>query len=628
LADIAAHPYDEEPFEIVGTRAPLTGILAAILLGLLTAVPGGPVPIDPAFAAAPNGRLVVTWRDAAPATLADGAIRSFAASEQNGHRSVVVAKRGRAAEVAAHLQGDPRVATVVPDAVGRATDWPEGGVDPDDELWIDWQDDMRLIGMPSAWQITTGSTDVVVAVIDTGYEATHEDLEAVPIVSRRNIRTGTNKVTDGYGHGTHVAGTIAASTNNGLGVASMAPGVTIMPVKVLDSNGYGYWSDFLDGVDWAVDHGADVINMSLGSSLSAQQVASWQPTFTAAWEAGTMVIAAAGNNNNNNPFYPASFANVVSVAATTNGDVKASFSNFGPAIDVAAPGFEIASAFKNNTYYAMSGTSMATPHVAGLAALIRSQHPEFTLAEVETAIKATALDLGDPGRDDVFGHGRIQPPLALTWLPPDTTAPIAAAAVPLAGQHNVPESVQPVIAFDEPVTGVDATSVRIRTSTGIWLDAAVTYDGVTHRATIEPAAQLASNTTYRIVVGGAIADLAGNFIIQDSWGFTTGDTVDPTVLQTHPIDASTGVWRGVTITITVDERVTGVSGETIRLRNVKTGDRVAAKVTYDKATGTFALNPVHRLLNARWYRVRILHGIEDLAGNNLAESSFTFKTRA
>jgi subtilisin family serine protease len=612
----------------VRTRAPLTGLLAAILLGLLTAVPGGPVHIDQAFAAAPDGRLVVTWHDTVPATLADGDVQTFRPSRANEHRSLVVAKGGRAADVAARLENDPRVASVVPDAVGRATDWPAAGSVPDDELWDAWQADMRLIGMPSAWGMTTGSTDVVVAVLDTGYELNHEDLDAVPVVSRRNIRTGTNNVNDGYGHGTHVAGTIASSTNNGLGVASMAPGVTIMPVKVLDANGHGYWSDFLDGVDWAVAHGADVINLSLGSYLTANQVANWQPTFTAAWEAGTMVIAAAGNNNNNTLFYPASFANVLSVSATTNNDIKASFSSFGPAVDVSAPGVSIASTYRDNKYYAMSGTSMATPHVAGLAAMIRSIHPEFTLAEVETAIKATALDLGDPGWDKYFGHGRIQPPLALVWEPPDITAPIATLAAPLAGQHNVSETVHPQVAFDEPVTGVDATSVRIRTSTGIWLDAAVTYDGATHRATIEPVAQLHSNTTYRVVVGGAIADLAGNFIAQDSWGFTTGDTINPNVLQSRPIDGKTDVWRGVTITITLDENVTGVSGETIRLRNTKTGDRVAAKVTYDTSTRTISVDPVSRLVDSRWYRVRILHGIEDLAGNNLAEGSFTFKTRA
>lgn len=592
------------------------------------AVPGGPARIDQAFAAAPDGRLVVTWRDTAPGTIADSDVRSFRASQVNEHRSLVIAKGGRAADVATRLENDPRVASVVPDAVGRAANWPDGGAAPDDELWDQWQADMRLIGMPSAWGITTGSTDVVVAVLDTGYERTHEDLEAVRITSRRNIRTGTRNVNDGYGHGTHVAGTIASSTNNGLGVASMAPGVTIMPVKVLDANGYGYWSDFLDGVDWAVNHGADVINMSLGSYLNAKQIANWQPTFTAAWEAGTMVIAAAGNNNNNTLFYPASFANVLSVSATTNNDTKASFSSFGPAVDVSAPGVSIASTYKGNQYWSMSGTSMATPHVAGLAALIRSLHPEFTLPEVETAIKSSALDLGDPGWDKYFGHGRIQPPLALTWLPPDTTPPVATPAGPLAGQGGVPETVHPVVAFDEPVTGVDATSVRIRTSTGIWLDAAVTYDGATHQATIEPAAMLQSNTAYRVVIGGAIADLAGNFIAQDSWGFTTGDTINPRVLGTHPIDGATDVRRGVTVTITLDEKVTGVSGETVRLRNVKTGDRVAVKVTYDRATKTMTIDPVRRLADARWYRVKILRGIEDLAGNNLAEGSFSFRTRA
>jgi subtilisin family serine protease len=613
----------------VRTRAPLTGLLAAIVLGLVTAVPGTAASNSSAFDDAPAGRLVVTWRDEAPAALADGDVRATKPSRVNPHRSVVVARGGTAAQVAARLQRDPRVASVVPDAVGRATDWPEDpAAVPTDELWDKWQGDMRRIGMPSAWSITTGSTDVVVAILDTGYDRTHEDLESVPLTSRRNIRNGTRNVTDGYGHGTHVAGTIAAATNNGLGVASMAPGVTLMPVKVLDSNGQGYWSDFLDGVDWAVAHGADIVNMSLGSYLSPTQIANWQPTFTAAWEAGTMVVAAAGNNDNSTLFYPASFANVLSVSATTNDDVKASFSSFGSAVDVSAPGSFIASTYRNNTYYAMSGTSMATPHVAGLAALIRSLHPEFTPREVETAIKATALDLGNAGWDKYFGHGRIQPPLALAWLPPDTTAPVATLAGPTPGKDDVPETVHPRVAFDEPVTGVDETSVRISTAAGIWLDAAVTYDAATLAATIEPAVTLASNTTYRVVVGGGIEDLAGNLIVQDAWAFTTGDTINPKVVATHPSDGSTGVRRGVTITITLDSKVTGVSRETIKLRNVKTGDRVAAQVTWDKATLTVSIDPIRRLAGLRWYRVKVLGGIEDLAGNNLAEQGFTFRTRA
>ncbi len=612
----------------MGTRSPLTAVLAVILLGLLTAVPGGPVAVEPAFAAAPEGRLVVTWRDEVPTSLAVGDVVSIARARVSSRRSVVVATAGRSAAVANLLRADPRVESVVPDAVLAAVGWPEPGFPPDDPLWDQYQDDMRLIGMPSAWQVTTGSPDVVVAVLDTGYEGDHEDLAAVPTVNPYNSRTGSSNVTDGYGHGTHVAGTIAASTNNDTGVASMAPGVTIMPVKVLDSNGYGYWSDFLEGVDWAVAHGADVINMSLGSGLSAKQVEAWQPTFSAAWEAGTFVVAAAGNNNNSSLFYPASFANVVSVSASTNNDTKASFSNYGPAVDVAAPGVSIASTYRDGTYWSMSGTSMATPHVAGLAALIRSVHPEFTLADVETAIKATALDLGSAGRDDVFGHGRIQPPLALAWLPPDVTAPVATLASPLTGADDVSESVQPKVAFHEPVTGVDATSVILATEGGQPVATTVTYDSLTNRATLAPDSPLESRTTYRITVGGAIADLAGNLVLPGSFRFTTGDMIKPQLGSTHPDQGQTGVWRGVTIRITFSEAVTGVSGATIRLRNTRTGQRVDVAVTYDKATRTAYIDPVHRLVDGRWYRVKILRGIEDRGGNNLAEQKFRFRTRA
>jgi hypothetical protein len=270
---------------------------------------------------------------------------------------------------------------------------------------------------------------------------------------------------------------------------------------------------------------------------------------------------------------------------------------------------------------------MATPHVAGLAALIRSIHPEFTLSEIETAMKATALDLGAAGRDNVFGYGRIQAPLALAWVPPDVTPPTAALSSPNAGQGSVAETVTPKVVFDEPVTGVDETSVRMRTATGIWLEAAVTYDSLTHRATIAPAALLQSNTEYRVVVGGGIADLAGNFIAQDSWAFTTGDTIDPLIVGTHPSDGQTGVRRGVTITVSLDSKVTGISGQTVRLRNAGNGNRIDAHVTYDKATQTIVIDPVRRLAESRWYLVRILQGIEDLAGNDLTEASFDFRTR-
>src|SRR6185503_8927224 len=315
-------------------------------------------------------------------------------SRANTHRSVVVARGGRAGDVAAALRSDPRVRSVVPDAVGAVADWPQGESPPNDTLYATSQQDLPLIGVPGAWTLTTGSPSVIIGLLDTGYDSAHPDLAAIPIVAPYNARTGTRTITDVYGHGTHVAGTIAAQANNGMGVAGVAPGITIMPVKVMDNNGQGYWSDFLEGVDWARAHGASIINLSLGGTLSASQAAAFQPTFDAAYNAGLLVVAAAGNNNRNEAFYPASFNHVVSVAATTNSDTTASFSNFGPAVDLSAPGYNIYSTYPGGTYKLMSGTSMATPHVVGLAALIRSYHPRYTVDEVETAMELNAVDLG------------------------------------------------------------------------------------------------------------------------------------------------------------------------------------------------------------------------------------------
>lgn len=611
----------------VGNRRQLAALLGAILLAVVAAVPGGPHAIDRAFAAAPDGRLVVTWRGTAPANLDLAGVAAVHRSRVNDHRAVVVAQAGRASEVAERLRSDPRVASVVPDAIATIAEWPVDEA-PDDTFYASNQADMPLIGMPGAWSQSTGSADVVVAVLDTGYEGSHPDLAAIPTVSPYNARTGSQNVTDGYGHGTHVAGTIAAQTNNSIGVAGIAPGVTIMPVKVMDSNGQGYWSDFLEGVDWARTHGASVVNLSLGGPLTASQVAAFQPTFDAAYGAGTLVIAAAGNNDNSNPFYPASFAHVISVAATNNNDQKASFSNFGPAVDLSAPGVSIASTYTNATYRTMSGTSMATPHVVGLAALIRSVHPTYTLAEVETAMEVTAKDLGAAGRDDIFGYGRIRAAEAVAWAAPDVTPPVAALVSPSNGATKVAETVRPIVRFSEDVTGADAATITLTTAGGTAIDATVAYDSATRRATITPAARLASRTSYVVAVSTGIADMAGIALAPASFSFTTGDTLAPTVISVYPKSGTIWVWRGISPQIRFSEQVRGVSRETIRLKNLRTGNTVMITVRYDSSTHTATIDPATRLMAGTWFRIKVTSGIEDLGGNNLAVRYFTFKTRS
>jgi subtilisin family serine protease len=607
-------------------RTPRTSLSAALLLAFLAWVPGGPLAVGNAFAAAPDGRLVVTWRTEAPTTLAIDGVVSVHRSRANEHRSVVVVRAGRSADVAARLRHDPNVESVVRDAIASVADWPADTA-PDDTLYPTAQADFPLIGMPTAWTLSIGSPAVVVAVLDTGYEGAHPDLAAIPTVSPYNARTGSSNVTDGYGHGTHVAGTIAAQTNNATGVAGMAPGVTIMPVKVMDSNGSGYWSDFLEGVDWARTHGASIVNLSLGGPLTAAQVAAFQPTFDAAYGAGVLVIAAAGNNNNSNGFYPASFAHVVSVAATNNSDQRASFSNYGPAVDLSAPGVSITSTYVNATYRAMSGTSMATPHVVGLAALIRSAHPTYTVDEVETAMEITAKDLGTAGRDDKFGYGRIQAADAVAWEGPDLIPPTAALNLPSNGATNVVETIRPRVVFSEDVTGASSATIALATAGGAPVAASVSYDSATRRATITPSTTLRSRTNYVVAIGDGITDLAGNGLAPRSFSFTTGDHIAPTVTSVRPAQRATGVSRWVNPRIVFSEKVTNVTRDTVRLKNMRTGNVLRVAIRYDAATHSVTIDPAYRLMAGTWFRIRVRDLITDLAGNHIAQRYFLFKTR-
>ena len=601
--------------------------LAASLLALVALIGGGPIAIPSAFASAPDGRLVVTWRTDAPAELAVDGVAAVHRSHANKHRSVVVARAGRVDEVAGKLRADSRVASVVPDAIGSVADWP-ADAPPDDQYYAGSQKDFPLIGMPAAWELSTGSSKVVVAVLDTGVEKSHPDLVDLTFVSSWNTRTNTTNVRDFYGHGTHVVGTIAAQANNAIGVAGVAPGVTIMPVKVMDDNGQGYWSDFLEGVDWARTHGASIVNLSLGGTLSASQAAAFQPTFDAAYNAGMLVVAAAGNNNRNEAFYPASFNHVVSVAATTNSDAKASFSNYGPNVDLSAPGVSIMSTYPGSTYKLMSGTSMATPHVVGLAALIRSYHRSYTVDEVEAAMELNAVDLGTPGRDDYFGFGRIEADQALAWIAPDFVPPSASLASPANGATGVSEFAHPAIGFSEDVTGADGATVSLETEGGAAVTATVAYDSDLHKATITPSAHLASRTNYVVSIADGVADLAGNPLPATSFSFTTGDHIAPTVTSVTPSDGRVSVWRGVSPRIAFSEAVRHLSTSTLKLRNLTTGNLVSVKVTYDSTTHTVKIDPTSRLMGGTWYRIKVLSGIDDAAGNNVSTRYFRFKTRA
>jgi thermitase len=276
---------------------------------------------------------------------------------------------------------------------------------PDDTSY-DRQWGPQKIQAPAAWDVTTGTSDVIIAIVDTGVDLNHPDLNA-KIVPGWDFIGDDPYAQDNHGHGSHVAGIAAAETDNHQGVAGISWGARIMPIKVLDANGDGYYSDVAEGVSYACNHGATIINLSLGGSNPSSTL---ENAVEQAYQNGCLMVAAAGNDADTVDC-PARYPEVMAVAATNQSDSRASFSDYGPEIDVAAPGVDIYSTVwsppNNHTYSWKQGTSMSAPFVSGEAALIWSLCPGSTNAEVRSIIQSTAKDRGAPGWDQYYGWGRI-----------------------------------------------------------------------------------------------------------------------------------------------------------------------------------------------------------------------------
>jgi subtilisin family serine protease len=272
----------------------------------------------------------------------------------------------------------------------------------------------------AAWDSAKGAADVVIAVLDTGVDMMHPDLAAKIVSSGYDFANDDDEAVDDHWHGTHVAGIAAASTGNGAGIAGVAWNCRILPVKVVDENGDGYYSWIIDGIIWATDQGADVINLSLGGEVPDPFL---EDACQYAHDHG-VVIAAASGNNAGGVLYPAAYDDTVLAAAASDyNDAIASFSNFGPEVDVAAPGVWIFGPAPLSyvgagqlPYVFGTGTSAAAPQVAGLAAIIRSAKPGLTAEEIMMIIRYTADDINRatlPGLDDHAGYGRINMQRAL-----------------------------------------------------------------------------------------------------------------------------------------------------------------------------------------------------------------------
>jgi thermitase len=279
---------------------------------------------------------------------------------------------------------------------------------PNDTYFLSHQWNMPQINAPQAWDITTGSSDLIIAIVDSGIDLDHPDLSGKIILGYDYVNEDWDP-DDDYGHGTHVAGIAAAWTNNGQGVAGVSWGAQLMALKVLNAGGTGNHADVASAVTYATDNGAKIINLSLGGDFNDQTL---RNAVVYAHNAGCVVVAATGNDNGP-VLYPAKYTEAFAVAATDSSDQRYWLSNYGPEVDVAAPGVSIYSTYFTGGYTYMTGTSMAAPHVAGLAALIWSACPGYTSAQVESRIETTAVDLGPSGWDQYYGHGRIDAHAAL-----------------------------------------------------------------------------------------------------------------------------------------------------------------------------------------------------------------------
>jgi subtilisin family serine protease len=298
------------------------------------------------------------------------------------------------------LKRNPNVEYVEPNYIYTADFTPN---DPSQAQQYAW----GKIQAYQAWDVTQGSASAVIAVVDTGIQRTHPDLDAKIVAGYDYVQNDTAP-DDGNGHGTHVAGTSAAETNNSTGGAGTCPNCKLMPVRVLDNNGSGTLVNVANGINFAANNGAKVINLSLGGGGST----TLRNAVDNAWSKGVFLACAAGNSNTSSTAnaYPAAYPNCFAVASTTSADARSSFSNYGSWVEAAAPGSNIYSTWLNSGYNTINGTSMATPHVAGLAGLLASQG--LTNAQIRDRICATADRISGTGSN--WTCGRINAYRAVT----------------------------------------------------------------------------------------------------------------------------------------------------------------------------------------------------------------------
>jgi len=342
-------------------------------------------------------------------------------------------QKGREIAIANILKHSGYVEFAEPDYAMRPS------IEPSDPYFgIQWHH--NNVNSQQAWNITTGSNSILVAVCDTGFDVNHPDLGPnLRTDLAYNAQDGSTYIYDANGHGTGTAGTLGAVGNNGTGVAGVNWNVDIIPVRIAisDTNSSAYISTMAKCIEYAADKGARVVNLSYGGIE--------YPTINSAAQylraRNGLLFMSAGNGSSEFSSYP-DYTSFIGVGATDSNDNKANFSNWGTFVDITAPGVDIVTTYPNNKYVYYSGTSFSSPLAAGIAALMVAANPNITVSELENGIFSTAVDIGESGDDNVFGHGLINAEAAVNYASNITSNNVPIAVIDgVASSYNINETI-------------------------------------------------------------------------------------------------------------------------------------------------------------------------------------------
>ncbi|QNE22711.1 S8 family serine peptidase [Kribbella qitaiheensis] len=516
--------------------------------------------------------------------------------------------------------------------------------------------------MPQAWDLTKTAGAQTVAVLDTGIDAGHPDLAGRVLAGRNEIQPGTTP-NDNNGHGTMTAGIIGANTNNGAGVAGVAWNVKILPVKVLDSSGSGPDSVIIAGINWAANNGARVINMSLGGDGDDSLL---HDAVKAAVAKGVVVVAAAGNTGVNVPHFPASYPEVLSVAATDNNGALTSFSTQGDWVDIAAPGWNIISTGPRGLtpagylpYWTNSGTSFSAPMVAGVAALLRNKFPSYTPAQIMDRLKSTARDAGPRGLDPFYGAGILDAYNALggAWAPEFWSAGPDGNDVPARATAITGSSITGATGIEGDVDWYKITSaaarsvaINVTSPTYDWLNRAQNFAPVVKvydkdlqqiggdEVASEPEnpEPVTASVNVNLVAGDNYISVRNYNGSRDSRAYTVSyadssagpAAFDHTWVQNSSVpEYSTGVALSVkpVITSATDLSPASVIDSTVRLLNGKTGAVVPSTAEYAADTKQITITPTADLLDNTPYRISV-SGVQETGGATGENFTSVFRT--